>query len=164
MGAIFLLKYLSLALGLAGCSLAVYRLKHDSFGHSSAFIFVAAVMLLMMGFFLPQIMLAKIGRETPGVVVAVDCEQGKKHHIHFRFTVGTIKFNSMTAGSESSNCEKLTLGTFGTVTYLPSDPAVHVWGSMWTYLGERIAGMLFALALISFFSYKAVSKRRRYEV
>ncbi|MCE3605430.1 hypothetical protein LXA47_17735, partial [Massilia sp. P8910] len=164
MDTIFLLKYISLALGLAGCSLASYRLKHGSFGRSSAFIFVAAAMLLVMGFFLPQIMLAKVGRETPGVVVAVDCEQGKKHHIHFRFAVGTIEFNSMTAGSESANCEKLTLGTFGTVTYLPSDPTVHVWGSIWTYLGERIAGTLFVLALISFILYKAVSKRRRDEV
>lgn len=160
MDIIFLLKYISLALGLAGCSLAVYRLKYASFGLSSAFIFVTAVMLLIMGFFLPQIMLAKVGRETPGMVVAVDCEQGKKHHIHFRFAVGEIVFNSMTAGSESANCEKITPGTFGTVTYLPSDPTVHIWGSMCTYLGERIAGMFFALVLISFFSYKALTRNR----
>lgn len=162
MDTIFLLKYTALALALVVCSVAVYRLRSGTFGTSSVLMFVTAITLFVIGFFLPQIMLAKIGRETPGMVVAVDCEQGKKHHIHFRFVVGKIQFDSMTAGSESPNCEKIKLGTVGTVTYLPSDPSIHIWGSIGVYQGERIAGMLFLLALI-FFSYMAASKGRRGE-
>lgn len=155
------IKFFMLFLGIIGLAFYAIRSRRGQFDYWTSSVFAMAVMLVVASFFFSEMMLVKYGLQAQATVLNVDCVPGKKHHIYFRFSVGQTVYESMTAGSESSNCENISVGTAGVVTYMPGDPSIHIWGSLRQYLGESIAVLLFTLLVVGFLAFRDVYKRRQ---
>jgi hypothetical protein len=120
----------------------------------------ASVFAMFLGNTLPYLWLATSGNNGSARVVAVDCLKGEKHHIRYEFSVGSTFVNDLGSdGYGNPTCEVLKVGNFGVVTYISSDPSVHVWGKASEYLGERLVGLLVMLVSVPIFSYAGVKKR-----
>jgi hypothetical protein len=137
------------------------RSRRGQFDYWTSSIFAICVTLVVANFFFSEMMLVRNGLQTQSTVLKVDCMPGKKHHIYFRFSVDQTVYESMAAGSESGDCENISVGTVGVVTYMPGNPSIHIWGSTRRYFSESIAMLLFTLLMVGFLAFRDVYKRRR---
>ena len=123
-------------------------------------IVTASVFAMFLSSTLPYLWLVTSCTSGSAKVVEVDCRKGEKHHIRYQFSVGFTIVNELGSdGYGNPKCEAIKVGDSGLVTYIPSEPSVHVWGNASEYLGERLVGLLFVLVCVPIFSYAGVKKR-----
>ncbi|MDR3393101.1 MAG: hypothetical protein P4L77_15340 [Sulfuriferula sp.] len=153
-------QILLFSLGSVGVALGLYWYYRQHSPLAIAIVTTASVFAMFLGNMLPYLWLTTSGISAPARVVEVDCRQGEKHHIRYQFSVGTTIVNELGSdGYGNPTCEAIKAGDSGLVTYIPSEPSVHVWGNASEYLGERLAGLLLVLVCVPIFSYAGVRKR-----
>lgn len=119
----------------------------------------ASIFLLILSNGIPYIWLFFSGVAGKGSVVAIDCERGEKHHVHYSFSDGSVVINDTSLdGYGNLTCDKLKIGDSGVVTYIESEPTIHVWGKAYIHLGEHLILLLFVMLGVPVISYSSIKQ------
>ena len=160
MSILYVLQVMLFSVGAIGVGFGMNWYFRRPLPFAISIVFTASVFAMLLGNTLPYLWLATSGNSGSARVVEVDCLKGEKHHIRYEFSVGsTIVSDLGTDGYCNLSCEDLKVGNLGIVTYISSEPSVHVWGKASEYLGERLVGSLVVLVCVPIFSYAGGKKR-----
>jgi len=105
-----------------------------------------SLLAMIIAVIVPVIWLTTSGKISSAKVTGMDCQPGKKHHVYYQFLMDGKLVNDVGPdGYGNPMCASLKVGDMGLVTYITSEPNIHVWGKASEYLIERLVAGLFVL-------------------
>jgi hypothetical protein len=132
-----------------GFGFAIYWHKFFRVSAAISIALSIAIFTMVMSLSSDLLWMTLYGVKANARVVGVDCEQGKKHHITYEFTVNNHTFKDMGAdGGGNKTCDQIKVGEYGFITYLPNMPSIHVWGDAKTQFYDLLFGMLLMTIIV----------------
>jgi hypothetical protein len=159
-GILLFFKIVLTILGFAGIALSHYWYCRRPSLIAIPSVLMLSVVFLISGLILPLAWLGVYGTLGTAKVTGIACQSGQKHHIYYELSVNEVIVSDIALdGYGNPRCNLMKIGDTAVVTFLPSDPNIHVWGRVNEYIVERIVAGLLALIVVPTFSYLAVRKR-----